>query len=308
LLRVLVVAVTLAAMVGADRLLQCFWLSRVYSEFGNFGIKMDRSPHPGNNFIRYAPDPWFDFRYHRDITIHLKYLNMITGEWGTYDLTTNNLGLRGPDLEVRKPPRTLRVIALGGSSTLGQGVQQHQTYVFQLANLLRGSFDGYGVEAVNAGVQGYSSRHGFLLYYRELRQLKPDLIIVAFDVNDGHQPYTVQEVRGWPLPSLFELRTEYWIPDLDCYMRDPWCTLERLKARPTSLTHRLDFLYQSGLYFTMRYAANAWNRWQERRQGKVSMWPAITGPLPAKGDNRRPKYCPKCKPSIRYGSGSGESL
>ena len=47
-------------------------------------------------------------------------------------VTINSEGFRGPEITKSKPDNTFRIFTVGGSTTIGAGVLDHQTYPFYL--------------------------------------------------------------------------------------------------------------------------------------------------------------------------------
>ncbi len=95
-------------------------------------------------------------------------------------LRTDALGLRNP--EGPAPGPGPRVVVLGPSSTFGWGVREEETYSRVLEGLLQGR--GVPASVVNAGEIGYSSWQGLEFYRRHYLGSKPDLIVIAYGVND----------------------------------------------------------------------------------------------------------------------------
>ena len=101
---------------------------------------------------------------------------------GVYEITTNELGLRGPAISTSKPAGTTRIALLGGSSVFGYLVADGQEAARLLESTLRGA--GGEVEVINAGVPGYNSYQMFLWLARKLRTVQPDEIMVYGGWND----------------------------------------------------------------------------------------------------------------------------
>jgi len=240
----------LLGTLGLDRSIRWLWYLPSYSDTIPPNSLSGERP-PNKDYIRFVPDRWLGWRYHAHTTIHTRMHSKLTGAAVHYDLSTNRWGFRGPDVAVPKPPRTIRIVAMGGSSTVGPGVKVEDTYVFRLARALRSRFPGRTVEAVNAGVDGYGSRQGFLLYSRDLRQLQPDLLIVAYDVNDAVQTYSSEQVKEWQHPSAKEMER---IARQSAPADEPENTLRQLRQPPSSSMAGLrPYLYESGLFFTFTY-------------------------------------------------------
>jgi len=96
----------------------------------------------------------------------------------------NNLGMRGPDREERKPDHVFRVLVLGDSVAYGVGVRPDETFSMQLEAILSRASTSRAVEVLNSGVPGYNALQQLdYLVHRGLT-LDPDLVIVAFCPND----------------------------------------------------------------------------------------------------------------------------
>lgn len=98
------------------------------------------------------------------------------------DYVANSRGLRERELPLVKPPGVFRILALGDSFTLGEGVRDGDTWPAQLERCLQ---DGsMAVEVINAGVNAYGTRQELEQYRRNTRDYQPDLVIVAMVWND----------------------------------------------------------------------------------------------------------------------------
>lgn len=98
---------------------------------------------------------------------------------------TDAWGLRNLKLSLKKNINTLRIVCLGPSSTFGWGIENNSTYAYLLKELIESvRIDSWDVEVINAGVIGYSSYQGKVLFKDNILQLDPDIIIVAYLIND----------------------------------------------------------------------------------------------------------------------------
>ncbi len=98
-------------------------------------------------------------------------------------------GFRGAPLEVRKAPGTIRVFALGASTTFGWGVRQEDTYERVLERMLNDTARATGTaarfEVVNGGIIGFNLRQASRYLQRIVRRWQPDGFIVAYTFNDA---------------------------------------------------------------------------------------------------------------------------
>ncbi|WP_027192288.1 SGNH/GDSL hydrolase family protein [Fundidesulfovibrio putealis] len=111
----------------------------------------------------------------------------------------NAQGFIGPDFQQRKPEGTFRIFCLGGSTTLGAGVE---TDAHAYPAILQAMFDtmqkgaSKRIEVINAGVFGYRSLHTSLLVSRLLDDYQPDMFIVMDGLND------LDAAKALTLPQL----------------------------------------------------------------------------------------------------------
>lgn len=97
----------------------------------------------------------------------------------------NRLGYRGPEIAQPKPPGVYRIVALGGSTTYGFGIERDEnTWPGQLQRFLREDYGYEQVEVINAGVQEYTTWESLVNLEFRLLDLDPDLIIVYHATND----------------------------------------------------------------------------------------------------------------------------
>lgn len=102
---------------------------------------------------------------------------------GVLKISTNEHGLRGPDIQKSKPPGTQRVAMIGGSSVFGYLVNDGEEAARQLQiRLSKSSADN--VEVLNAGVPGYNVIQSRRRYQTHVAQLEPDLVILYLGWND----------------------------------------------------------------------------------------------------------------------------
>lgn len=105
---------------------------------------------------------------------------------------TNNVGLRGPDITLPKPPGTYRIVCIGGSTTF-EGPRNHLTYPAMLQKKFREHFKTDRIEVINGGVNGINSA-GELGEFQNYLRLEPDLVVHYNFANDVfNAQYLVKE-------------------------------------------------------------------------------------------------------------------
>lgn len=118
-----------------------------------------------------------------------------------YVQRVNNLGMRGPDATVEKPPGTYRIVTLGDSFTMGKGVEDDQTFTALLGESLAKRMQACGgpaIEVLNGGVDSYAPILSYIQLKRDIAPLHPDLVVLSLDVSDLVQEsaYRSQAVFG----------------------------------------------------------------------------------------------------------------
>ena len=107
------------------------------------------------------------------------------GRWDGSWYETNRRGWRGPEFEPTFGPEEFRVIAVGDSCTFGKGVREEDCWPRQLESMLKAEM-GPGVQPVvgNMGVNGYSSMHYLQVLKNDGLEVKPDLVVLGYNLND----------------------------------------------------------------------------------------------------------------------------
>jgi len=127
-----------------------------------------------------------------------------------FDVKTNALGFRGPEVPTEKPPGKLRVLMLGDSFTYGIGVADDETFSARLEAL------DPRFEVLNTGVNGYGTAQELLLLRDLGLALHPDVVVIAFFWNDvgnnaGARFPSFKLKNGelvWPEPIVIDQKTE----------------------------------------------------------------------------------------------------
>ena len=91
--------------------------------------------------------------------------------------TINKLGFRGDMVETPKPPDRLRIMSLGDSSFYGFGVNDDETFTERLKH--RFTEEGLDLDAINAGVAGYSIVQHQVVMDEVGWAMDPDLLVLC---------------------------------------------------------------------------------------------------------------------------------
>ncbi len=125
-----------------------------------------------------------------DPVLHHRIHPNVTATVGGVPLTTNSLGLKDREIEVKKPSSVFRVLMLGDSFTEGIGLPTDQTPAKIAERLLTEMTQCRGhYEIVNAGVTSYSPILEYLWLKQLAPRLTPDLVVLNFDMTDFHDDW-----------------------------------------------------------------------------------------------------------------------
>ena len=117
------------------------------------------------------------------------YLKGTSVRW--FHLETNSLGLRDSEHDLQKPPGAFRVLLLGDSMSMAEGVELPETYIKQFEKKANEQALTKKVETINAAIRGYGNDQEVVLFERIGMQFQPDLVILAFfegnDFDDNRQ-------------------------------------------------------------------------------------------------------------------------
>ncbi|MDZ4772912.1 MAG: hypothetical protein SGI72_07225 [Planctomycetota bacterium] len=104
----------------------------------------------------------------------------------TKDERFNADGYRGPLLAAERPPKTLRLVTLGGAGTLGVGVAQPDTFAALTARIV--SERAMRCESMNLGVENYSLRQSLERYRNVARPYRPHVVVVSVSTRASYSP------------------------------------------------------------------------------------------------------------------------
>jgi len=97
----------------------------------------------------------------------------------------NSEGFRGPEFTKDKPENTYRIFTMGGSTTFGSGVLDHQTFPYYLGKMFDDANLNFKVKVINAGKAGFWSKQETKMVNKRLVNFEPDLFIVYDGINDS---------------------------------------------------------------------------------------------------------------------------
>ena len=126
-----------------------------------------------------------------------KKINFSKKEFAT-TIKINRLGLRDEEFALEKESNCRRIVVLGDSFVFGHGVNLEDTFVKQLERGLNQITDKK-IQVINGGINGYDTKREFFYLREKLIHLQPEMIIIAFTLND---PFSNSgEYHFSPLPE-----------------------------------------------------------------------------------------------------------
>lgn len=137
----------------------------------------------------------------------------------------NSLGMRGEEIAIPKPPKTVRILAVGDSITFGYGIRLEDTYAKVLERRLnQESVNGTSYEVLNGGTLGGSLADYLHFLTRKVEILQPDTVVVGLCLNDiqvysdsGTNFETGVEWQGQQRPLAHRLNL-FWLRHSQLYM------------------------------------------------------------------------------------------
>lgn len=180
--------------------------------------------------------PWAQFKPKRT-TLFIKDENLgwklkpgTRDYWGGTIVQINAKGLRGQEIPYARLPGRVRILCLGDSVTFGYQLKTYEeTFPFRTAERLTEALGGT-VEAINAGVGGYSQWQQLVFLRNEGLRYAPDLVVIAFVLNDVTEKMDLAQFGGTGEGSqlLQSYHSFYdWLSNNSAIVN----VLDRLKAR-----------------------------------------------------------------------------
>ncbi len=153
--------------------------------------------------------------YARDRELGWKLAPGAEDEYGGVRVRINARGLRGPELDLAKPPGSLRILWLGDSVTFGYGVEPvEETFPYRVATRLATRLSR-PLETLAAGVGGYAPWQERIWLEREGWRYAPDLVVLGFVLNDLTEPLSLVRYggqgEGWQLARSARGALDRWL-------------------------------------------------------------------------------------------------
>ena len=108
----------------------------------------------------------------------------------------NSKGLRSPHSDYGKPPGTKRILQLGDSATIGNGLPYEGTSACMMEAAFADQLRKEPVEVLNGACDGYSTWQEYEFLKTEGLKYSPDLVTVGFVLNDVTEMFRLRRFGG----------------------------------------------------------------------------------------------------------------
>lgn len=113
-----------------------------------------------------------------------------------------------------KPAGTLRILALGGSTTRDWRLQEQDRYPAVLERVLQERYPKTHIEVLNGGMDWYSSEHALIFYESWARDWNPDVVMFFEAINDIYRSCTSPRFAVGEYKSDY---SHYYGPAINAY-------------------------------------------------------------------------------------------
>lgn len=94
------------------------------------------------------------------------------------------------DVNLEKDTNEFRIIALGGSTTRCERLEEQNRYPKVLETILSKKYPSRKITVLNAGMDWYTTQHSLINYITNCRDYNPDFIVVMHSINDIYRSFS----------------------------------------------------------------------------------------------------------------------
>jgi lysophospholipase L1-like esterase len=123
------------------------------------------------------------------------------------------------DIPLEKAPGELRIVTLGGSSTVGNRNHDEDTYPRVLETLLQERFPEREISVINAAAGGYTTIESLGYFQTRMVHYRPDIVLVMHAWNDMYY-FTRSDLELSEWRKGINLQ-RYWSPEATSELQDP---------------------------------------------------------------------------------------
>lgn len=125
-------------------------------------------------------------------------------------VSINSQGIRDTEYSSKPANHVIRILALGDSQTFGNGLEISDTWPKQLERVLSQRAGNLGFEVLNGGLPASDTWQHEILLQRLLSTYNPDIVVLAFYVNDiVSKPTSVMNAQGDDTNNSFDRMLVY---------------------------------------------------------------------------------------------------
>jgi hypothetical protein len=110
--------------------------------------------------------------------------------------TINSKGLRSPHSEYLKPSGTKRILQIGDSATIGNGLPYEGTSAHIMEEAFKDKVSRFSVQVINAACDGYSPWQEYEFLKSEGLKYDPDIVTLGFVLNDVAGKFGLERFGG----------------------------------------------------------------------------------------------------------------
>ena len=98
---------------------------------------------------------------------------------------------------------TIRILALGGSTTRNARLDEHDRYPSVLQKLLQQHYPTLKFKVFNSGMDWFTSKHSLINYTTNLRDWSPHIVIIMHGINDLYRSFADPQFARKPYHRLW---------------------------------------------------------------------------------------------------------
>ena len=112
-------------------------------------------------------------------------LRLLRAGTNSGNISINSKGFRGPEIEMPKPAKRVRIAFVGASTTYcGEVTSDAAVWTQGVTDVLQRDFPEVSFDFINAGVPGYSVESSMKHFDRYVKDLQPDAVMIYHGTND----------------------------------------------------------------------------------------------------------------------------
>lgn len=188
---------------------------------------------------------------------HVPETNLSSNQNSRNIFTINSHGYRGVEFSLEKKINKLRIFCTGGSTTAGYCVNDQEAWPAQLEIYLKEQ--GYDVEIINAGTDGWYSYQELLRFEKEIINYQADILLIHQGWNEEFEYSSLSLGKKWRPKMIRNVRET----------NNLYCSPNKLFSSTLFLSFYLGFqaALKAWVFIPNMRFTNPW-RWQTLLSGR----------------------------------------